>query len=143
MSRVLGIDPGSKRVGVAVSDGDRLLATPVTVVAQTRDRAGDLRRLADLVAEYQVAAVVVGLPLSLDGNEHAAASLARRLGDQLAALVKVPVSYHDERFTTVTAQRLLADAGHDTRSGRKVIDQVAAAVMLQSWLDDDRRETTA
>ncbi len=135
MTRVLGLDPGSRRIGVAISDGDRSTAVPATVIAVTADRPLLLRRLAGLASEYEVGAVVIGLPLSMDGVERAAAAAARRLGRELAALVDVPVSFHDERLTTVTAERLLADAGHDARSRRKVVDSVAASVMLQSWLD--------
>ncbi len=143
MSRVLALDPGSRRIGVAVSDGDRTTAVPVGVVEVTADRPRLHRRLAELVAEHEAALVVVGLPLSLDGSEGAAAGRARRLGDELAAAVSVPVVHHDERFTTVTADRLLAEAGHDARARRKVVDQVAASVLLQSWLDGQRAQPTA
>lgn len=135
MSRVLGLDPGSKRIGVAVSDSERSTAVPVAVVEVSGDRPATLRRLATLVHEYEAIEVVIGLPTSLDGVERSAAVQARTLGRQLAELTGVPVGHHDERFTTVTADRLLTEAGHDSRSRRRVVDQVAAAVMLQSWLD--------
>ncbi len=140
MSRVVGLDPGSKRIGVAVSDSERSTAVPVAVVEVIRERPATLRQLATLIREYEATEVVVGLPTSLDGVERAAAVQARTLGRQLAELTGLPVGHHDERLTTVTADRLLAEAGHDSRSRRKVVDQVAAAVMLQSWLDRHRSD---
>jgi putative Holliday junction resolvase len=138
--RALGLDPGSRRIGVAVCDADRTVASPIATIVRTKDLPADLRKLAELARDHEVVELVVGLPLSLDGTEQAAATAARELGEALAEALDLPLSYHDERFTTVTADRLLAEAGHDSRSRRKVVDQVAASVMLQSWLDAARAQ---
>lgn len=133
--RALGIDLGSKRVGVAVSDRSGTIAGPLTVVARSGRVADDHRRLAALVTEEEAEVVVVGLPLSLDGSDGPAARAARREADQLATVVGVPVVLHDERLTTVSAERTLRSAGLRAPARREVVDKVAAAVMLQSWLD--------
>jgi putative Holliday junction resolvase len=133
--RVLALDLGTRRVGVAVSDATETLASPRAVLERSRDRARDHRRIAELVAEEEVGLVVVGLPLSLDGTEGAAAQSARAEVEELRAALPVPVEVHDERLTTVTAHRLLADQGLDSRRRRSVVDGAAAAVLLQSWLD--------
>ena len=135
MTRAIGVDLGARRIGIAVSDPGGVLATPVTVLLRTPDRARLHRQIADLVAEYEAAAVVVGLPLSLDGSDGPAATSARQEAAELAMLLDVPVHLHDERLTTVTAHRLLAATGIDERARRKVIDSAAAAVLLQTWLD--------
>jgi putative Holliday junction resolvase len=130
--RVLGVDLGSVRVGVAVSDASQTVATPLT----TLPRSGDLGPLLDRLAqEEEAVAIVVGLPLSLDGSVGPA---ARGVLDEVSKLqerVAVPVETYDERFTTVTATHALQATGRRGRKGRQVVDQVAAAVMLQAWLD--------
>jgi putative Holliday junction resolvase len=133
--RALGIDLGSRRVGIAVSDTNATLASPLEVLERTGDEVRDHDRLAELVTEYGVEVVVVGLPLSLDGTEGPAATSCRdeasRLGDRLT----VPVETYDERFTTVTAEQQLRDAGVRGKAMRRVVDKVAATVLLQAWLD--------
>jgi putative pre-16S rRNA nuclease len=135
--RALGVDLGSRRIGVAVSDSDGRLATPIEVV-DARDRPAARRSLADLVAEWEAEVVVVGLPLSLDGSEGPAARAARREAEELAKMLSVPVEVHDERLTTAEADRVLMENQMKTPDRRKVIDKVAASVMLQSWLDQRR-----
>ena len=136
--RALGIDLGSKRIGVAVSDTDGVLATPLEVVARSGDRGRDHRRLLALADEWEVEILVVGLPLSLDGSTGPAARGVLEEVAVLADLSPVPVDTYDERLTTVTAQRQLADAELDGRARRQVVDMVAAAVLLQGWLDRQR-----
>ena len=131
--RTLGIDPGTKRIGLALGVGD--VASPHRVVRRSRDLYGDLRSIVADIDEFEVAVVVVGLPLGLDGRPGAAARAATSLAEHLARLTDVPVEMHDERLTTVTAERSLLEAGLDARRRREVVDKVAAAVMLQSWLD--------
>ena len=133
--RVLGIDLGAKRVGVAVSDGDQRLATPATTVVRKGDRAREHRALAELVDEYEAVGVVFGLPLSLSGAEGPAAASARAEAAQMENHLSVPVDLVDERLTTVEAANALRAGGRATRQQRHVIDQTAAAVLLQSWLD--------
>jgi len=133
--RVLGIDLGSARVGVAVSDGDQHLATGVTRIDRVGDRHAEHRSLAALVADYDAVGVVVGLPLSLSGHAGPAASrVVDEVGD-LRRAVDVPVEVMDERFSTVTATASLRAAGRPSRRQRSVVDQTAAAIVLQVWLD--------
>ncbi len=136
--RALGIDLGSKRIGVALSDSDGRLATPYEVVIRSGDPAHDHRRIAELAEEAGAEALVVGLPLSLDGSVGPAAAAALAERDALAEATGLPVETWDERLTTVSADRDLI--GLDLRAGarRRVVDKVAAAIMLQSWLDHRR-----
>lgn len=133
--RALGLDLGARRIGVAVSDRSGTVATPLTVLQRTGDRAEDHRRIAALVAEEEADVVVVGLPLSLDGSIGPAARAALAEAADLAAVVAVPVETFDERLTTVTADRALMELRMRAEARRRLVDKVAAAVMLQSWLD--------
>lgn len=133
--RTLGLDLGSRRIGVAVSDGDEVLATPYETVERSGSEAADHRRIADLIQETEAGRVVVGLPLSMDGTVGpAAAGVLAEVG-RLADLLDVPVETYDERLTTVTADRVLREQGVSGRRRRRIVDQVAAAVILQAWLD--------
>jgi putative Holliday junction resolvase len=136
--RRLGVDVGSVRIGVAASDPDGILATPVETVR--RDRfGGHLRRLVALVAELDIVEVIVGLPRTLADRAGSSAQDAIALADELAQrLPAVPVRLADERLTTVSAQRSLRDAGIRAKAQRSVIDQAAAVAILQGWLDQRR-----
>ena len=136
--RALGIDLGSQRVGVAVSDLSGTVASALTTVHRSRSRRHDHQELARIVRDEEAEVVVVGLPLSLDGTHGRAAQAATKEAEQLASVVGVPVEMYDERFTTVTAERGMQEAGLDARARRQVVDKVAAAVMLQAWLDHRR-----
>ena len=136
--RALGIDLGSKRIGVAVANSEGTLATPYEVVTRSGDRAKDHRAIAALAEETSAVAIVVGLPLSLDGSVGAAASSALDEADELAAATGLPVEMWDERLTTVTADRDLMALDMKAGARRRVVDKVAAAVMLQAWLDHRR-----
>lgn len=135
MVRALGLDLGTKRVGVAVSDRSGTIASPLMVLPRSGSRREDHRRLADLVREEEAEIVVVGLPRSLSGRLGPAATGALTEVEVLATVVGVPVVTHDERFTTVTAERSLGERGVRGRRRREVVDKVAAAVILQAWLD--------
>lgn len=136
--RRLGIDVGKVRIGVAVSDADGLLATPVETVRRERGGA-HLRRLTDLVAEFEAVEIVVGLPRTLANRAGASADDAVAVAEELAQRIKtVPVRFVDERLTTVSAERSLREAGVRAKQQRGVIDQVAAVAILQSWLDQRR-----
>jgi putative Holliday junction resolvase len=136
--RRLGIDVGSVRIGVATSDPDGILATPVETVRRDRT-AKHIRRLVELVAELQAVEVIVGLPRTLADRTGPSAVDAIELADVLAArIAPVPVRMADERLTTVTAQRSLRQAGVRAKSQRRVIDQAAAVAILQGWLDERR-----
>jgi putative Holliday junction resolvase len=141
--RRLGIDVGSVRIGVATSDPDAVLATPVETVA--RDRSNKhVRRLAALVNELEAVEVVVGLPRTLADRSGPAAADAIALADQLARrIAPTPVRLADERLTTVTAQRSLREAGVRAKGQRSMIDQAAAVGILQNWLDQRRAVLTA
>ncbi len=135
----LGVDVGSVRVGVARSDPDGLLATPLQTVPRDAANGADLRIVAELTREMAAVEVVVGLPLSMDGTERAAAGTARAWATAFAAQIDIPVRLVDERLSTVDAQRSLRAAGRTTRGSRSVIDQQAAVVILQGALDAERR----
>ncbi|MGO8940384.1 MAG: Holliday junction resolvase RuvX [Mycobacterium sp.] len=141
--RRLGIDVGSVRIGVAVSDPDGILATPVETVR--RDRTGKhLRRLAALATEFEVVEVVVGLPRTLADRTGPSARDATELAEALAVRVApTPVRLADERLTTVSAQRSLRAAGVRAKEQRAVIDQAAAVAILQGWLDQRRTKDIA
>lgn len=137
--RRLGIDPGAVRVGIAVCDPDGLLATGLTALKRDKKSAGDIAEIARLVSEYEIVEIVVGRPTTLAGRAGRAVEVADAYADQIAAAVApVPVTRMDERFTTVSASGALREAGMSARQQRSVIDQTAAAVMLQAWLDRRR-----
>jgi putative Holliday junction resolvase len=141
--RRLGVDVGTVRIGVAVSDPDGILATPVETVR--RERTGKhLRRLSALVTDHDIVEVVVGLPRTLADRAGASAQDAVDVADALAErIAPVPVRLADERLTTVVAQRALREAGVRAKSQRGVIDQAAAVGILQGWLDQRRNATSA
>lgn len=133
MARVLGLDPGERRIGVALSDPGGIIAQPLEVIDRTDT---DVRgRLLELTSHHEVERIVVGLPISLSGNEGRAADLARSFGREVAEITGHVVEFHDERMTTVTAERVLLEAGMKRKGRRDVRDKVAAAVMLQAFLD--------
>jgi len=132
---VLGIDLGSKRIGIATSDRSGTIATPYTVLLRCGSMGGDHRNIAKMVVEEEAEAVIVGLPLNMDGSEGKAAQAARVEAARMATVVGVPVHVHDERLTTVEADRVLMEQKMNAQARRRVVDKVAAAVMLQSWLD--------
>jgi len=137
--RALGIDLGDRRIGVAVSSGS--VASPIDTVERSGDRALDHRRLLEIAAEWEVDTLVVGLPLSLDGTEGPAARAVRAEIDELAATTSLTIVPYDERLTSVTANRLLREGEVPGRSQRRVVDRLAAAVLLQAWLDGLDRPT--
>lgn len=135
----LGVDVGTVRVGVARSDPNAVLATPVITLARDRSGDRDIAELSDLVREYDVVGVVVGLPRTLADREGRAAVMAREYAAKLAAAISpIAVEHVDERLTTVSAQRKLAQGSVRGRAKRAVIDQVAAVELLQHWLDMHR-----
>jgi putative holliday junction resolvase len=141
MMRAIGLDLGTRRIGVALSDSAGTVATPYDVLTRSGDRADDHRRIAELVADAAADIVVVGLPLSLDGSVGPAARGVLDEADELRARLPVGVVTWDERLSTVEAQQRLRSAGVRGRKGRRVVDQVAATVILQSWLDAGQPRT--
>lgn len=132
--RVLGVDLGDKRIGIALSNPDRTVSSPLVVLS----RSGQLHReIGELIDEWQAVGLIVGLPLSLDGSVGPAATKALAEIEQLGATLGVPVETYDERLTTISAERMMTDAGLDSRSQRKVVDMIAASILLQGWLDKE------
>lgn len=136
----LAVDVGTVRVGVARSDANGVLASPLVTLTRDERTDADIARLAQLVTEVDAVGVVVGLPRTLADREGASAVMARRYGAALASAIEpVPVHYLDERLTTVSAERKLLQGGVRGRARRAVIDQAAAVELLQQWLDTHPR----
>lgn len=135
--RRLGIDHGDKRVGLALSDEDGVFAQPF----DTLDRKGLdalVIRIAEIVEEWGVEEIVVGLPLHLDGREGASARRARRFSERVAERTGKPVVLWDERMSSMAAERALREGGLDGKAQRGKVDRVAASLLLQSYLDSRR-----
>jgi len=140
----LGVDVGSVRIGVARTDPDLILATPLATVPRDRtdsdDPPSDMVEIARLAQECEAVEIVVGLPVNLAGKEGPAAIATRAYVDRLVTVVDpVPVRFVDERMSTVAATRRLSERGVRGRRQRAVVDQAAAVEILQSWLDAQRR----
>jgi putative Holliday junction resolvase len=132
--RVLGLDIGAARVGVAVSDPAGAVASPVAVL-DARVLARDVRLLARIVEDYEAEALVVGLPVTLAGDEGPQAADVCAVAERLGVALGLPVEYHDERLSSAEARRLMREAGMSEREQRGSVDKVAAAIVLQGWLD--------
>ena len=134
--RVLGLDLGDAHIGVAISDDERRLAVPLGTVPAGAPL--DLKAVARLVGENGVTAVVVGHPLSMSGARGARARQAEEFAGALRSILSVPVELHDERLSTVQADRALREAGASGRDLRRSVDRSSAAIILQAWLDVHR-----
>ena len=132
--RVMALDVGERRIGVALSDPLGSFAQPHATVA-VEGRKSDVPKLAAIARDHEVEALVVGLPLHMHGEEGEAAKKARRLGNALGGALGLEVTYWDERLTTVQAERVLIDGGMRRRDRKGVVDQVAAVLILQAYLD--------
>jgi putative Holliday junction resolvase len=139
--RALGVDLGSKRIGIALSDPARIVASPHVVLQRAGDQDLDHQAIVTIARETGATTIVVGLPLSLSGAEGPAARATRREVQALEAVAApdIAVVVHDERLTTVTAEAALAEARMGRAARREVVDKVAAAVMLQAWLESGGR----
>jgi putative Holliday junction resolvase len=135
--RHLGLDIGEARVGVAVSDAEGVVATPLKVL-DARELRADARVLSRIVEDYEVEILVVGLPLTLAGEEGPQAREARSAGEALAEAVGLPVRFWDERLSTVEAERALRDADASAPRRKAARDMVAAALVLQAYMDSTR-----
>ncbi|HUQ62570.1 MAG TPA: Holliday junction resolvase RuvX [Acidimicrobiales bacterium] len=131
--RVVGIDLGTRRIGVAVSDSGRTVATPHTVIDRSGDDRADWAAIGAVVRNLGAELLVVGLPLSLDGSRGPAATRAEGEAIALEAATGIPVELHDERLTTVAATR--APRQQSRKGKRRIVDDAAASLILQSWLD--------
>lgn len=133
--RVLGLDLGEKRIGVAICDARGLVATPYETLKRVGDRPAEHDLIAALVGELGVETIVVGLPIGLDGT---CGPAAKKVSSEVKALRKrfdIPVVTHDERLSTVSAVSALRSQGIKANRQKEMVDQVAATVILQSWLD--------
>ena len=138
MSRIVGIDPGQARIGVAISDEERSIAFPRETVLARGGTAEAVRRVRVALTDEDILLAVVGLPLRLDGTEGEAARRARAFGEALGAALEVEVVYWDERLTTVAAERSLREMGRRGTKQREVVDQSAATILLQGYLDANK-----
>lgn len=136
--RFLGMDFGERRIGLALSDPGGEFAFPLTTVQRKSDGAA-LRCIEEIVKRQEVAALVVGEPLNLDGSRGHAARRARRFGERLAQATGLPITFVNEALTTVEAHNRLRESGVDVRKHRGRIDAVAAQILLQEALDERRR----
>jgi putative Holliday junction resolvase len=137
-TRALGVDLGSKRIGLALSDPTRTVASPFSVLRRGKDQATDHAAILSVARAEGVNTIVVGLPLSLSGRDGPAAKATRTEVEALRAVAEpadLTVVLHDERLTTVSAERSLNEARMKREDRKQVVDKVAAAIMLQSWLD--------
>lgn len=135
--RYLGVDPGRKRVGLAISDPGGTLATPHAVL-QRRADAQVVSEIVALCRNEAIEAIVVGLPINMDGSHGPAAAEAKALAEALGAATGLPVHLWDERLSSVTAERHLLEADMSRRRRKQTIDKVAAQIILQTFLDSDR-----
>jgi putative Holliday junction resolvase len=133
MTQALGIDCGEARVGVAISDELGMLAHPLeTITVKEKD---PVTRIAELVKERRIGTIIVGYPRNMDGSQGPAAEKAKAFAEKLRERAGCTVRLWDERLTTVAAQKALHAAGRNVKQSREVIDQVAAVIILQGWLD--------
>lgn len=140
--RAMGLDVGTKTVGIAVADELGFSAQPITTVRRTNIKA-DLAAVAKLITEYSVTHLIVGLALNMNGSEGPRAELCRKFGDAIAETAALPVIYWDERLTSVAAEKALIEADVSRAKRKLVVDQVAAVLILQGWLESQSlvRET--
>ena len=136
--RALGVDLGSKRIGLALSDLSGTIASPHSVISRGRSQRLDHEAIRKVVVEEEVEVVVIGLPLTLAGEHGQAARAVTDEVRKLSSVVGVPVELVDERLTTVAADRILREADLSASQRRAHVDKVAAAVLLQTWLDGRR-----
>ena len=132
MTRVLALDLGTRRIGVAISDPTGVLASPLTTITRSGTEHADIARL---VADEEASRVIVGLPLNMDGSRGPAAQAAVAEATALEGILPVPIELVDERLTTVAADKVLIARGRRAPQRRKVVDQTAATILLQGWLD--------
>lgn len=141
MSRVAGIDPGEARIGLSISDEEASIAFPRETLCARGGVAEAAARVREALADDEISLAVVGLPLRLDGSEGEAARRARAFGEALGAALDVEVVFWDERLTTVAAERSLREMGRRGARQREVVDQSAATILLQGYLDANKGGT--
>jgi putative Holliday junction resolvase len=131
----MGLDVGEKTIGVAVSDELGIVATPLTTIMRTASIKADLRQVEQLIQIEDISTVVVGLPIMLDGEEAVQAGKVREFAERLARRLRIPLEMWDERLSTVEAHRALRETGAKREKRKRVVDAVAAAIILRSYLN--------
>lgn len=137
--RIMGLDVGSKTVGVAVSDALGFTAQPVTVVRR-RSLAADLQALREIAVQYEAVKLVVGLPRNMNGTYGSSAEMVQEFAAQAGEALGLPVDFWDERLTTAMADQALIQADVSRRNRRQVVDKIAAVIILQSYMDRRRND---
>lgn len=140
--RAMGLDVGTRTVGVAISDELGFTAQGITTVRRTNLKK-DLEALRQLVTDYGVDTLVIGLPLNMDGSEGPRAAASRQFGKAASEALGIEPEYWDERLTTVAAERVLLEADVSRQKRKEVIDQLAASLILQGWLESRRIQAGA
>jgi putative Holliday junction resolvase len=136
--RALGVDLGTKRIGIALSNSERSIATPYSVITRSGDPLRDYAQILEIANEWQVNTLVFGLPISLDGSLGPAAKKTKSEIKEVQKLTDLNVQTFDERFTTVTAEQIIRDQNISKEKGRGLVDQIAASIILQAWIDTQR-----
>jgi len=136
--RSLGLDIGDKRIGVALSDPDGILASPLTIINRREERL-DIEAITNIVNQYQVKQIIVGLPRSMDGTIGKQAEKVKALTQRLCQHTQVPVEFRDERLSTVSAKRLMREANAPKTKKKARDDAIAAAIILQGYLDEGHK----
>ena len=137
--RALGLDVGQKRIGVALSDPEGILASPLTIVDAT-DTEQAINNISDLCDQYQIERIVVGMPRSMDGTLGKQAEVVQQFVSQLANIIKITIDTWDERLSSIEADRAMIAAGTKKDKKKKLRDAIAAAIILQGYLDRKRNE---
>lgn len=137
--RYLCLDPGRKRIGVAVSDETGLIATPLATI-QVGDRQQVFKQILRYIEQEEAGKLIIGLPLHMNGDEGIEAGRAREFARQLSKLTPIPIDFMDERLTSVEAERLMQEAGVKREKRKATLDARAAAIILQTYLDVERSE---
>jgi putative Holliday junction resolvase len=132
ITRTLGLDVGDKRIGVALSDPQGILASPLTIIS-CRNETADIEAIKGFISQYQVERVIVGLPRSMNGSLGEQAEKVKAFAQSLSSQIEIPVEFRDERLSSVSARRLIQDARHKRA---RHDDAIAAALILQTYLDE-------
>jgi putative holliday junction resolvase len=130
----LGLDVGGKRIGVAGCDGLGMMATGITTIWRTSFQE-DLAQLSEIITERSVEILVIGLPYTMDGNIGSQAKQVQKFGRRVSAALEIPIEYIDERLTSYAAEEMMKTANISVSQNKATIDRIAAAVILQQWLD--------
>ncbi|MBT94668.1 MAG: Holliday junction resolvase RuvX [Acidimicrobiaceae bacterium] len=141
--RIIGLDLGSKRIGVALSNSDLTVATPYEVIYRTGKIEQDHLAILKIIDEWEIERIIVGLPLSLDGTFGPSAKSIKAEIEELKGVTDVRIETFDERFTTVTAEQLLIEQNVRRKRRKSLVDMVAASIILQGWIDSLNNSRTA